>query len=69
MINIVENPLLSITIKVGLVGLLIYYLITRMINATNKQLLISNFILSGALGVYCIINLMCYNSTFFIKKA
>lgn len=58
MVNIVENPILSIMIKVGLVGLLIYYLIKRMTNATNKQLLISNFILSGALGIYCIINLM-----------
>ncbi|MBY0756499.1 DUF5658 family protein [Clostridium sardiniense] len=58
MVNIVENPLISIFIKVGLVGLLIYYLIKRMTNATNKQLLISNFILNGALGIYCIINLM-----------
>ncbi|MGG7077597.1 DUF5658 family protein [Clostridium sardiniense] len=58
MVNVVENPILSILIKVGLVGLLIYYLIKRMINATNKQLLMSNFILNGALGIYLIINLM-----------
>ena len=58
MVNVVENPILSILIKLGLVGLLIYYLLKRMINATNKQLLISNFILNLALGIYLIINLM-----------
>lgn len=58
MLSIVENHLLSIFIKVVLVGLLIYYLIKRMTNATNKQLLASNFILNGALGIYLIINLM-----------
>lgn len=58
MVYVVENPILSILIKVSLVGLLIYYLIKRMINATNKQLLMSNFILNGALGIYLVINLM-----------
>ncbi|WP_347452271.1 DUF5658 family protein [Clostridium baratii] len=58
MVNIVENPVLSIIIKVIIIGLLLYYLIKRMLMATNKQLYVSNYIISVALGIYTIINLM-----------
>lgn len=58
MVNIVENPALSIIVKVIIIGLLLYYLVKRMLMATNKQLYISNYIINGALGVYTIINLM-----------
>lgn len=58
MVNIVENPVLSLMIKVVIIGLLLYYLTKRMLMATNKQLYISNYIISVVLGVYTIINLM-----------
>nr|WP_278321225.1 DUF5658 family protein [Clostridium baratii] len=58
MVNIVENPALSLIIKVIIIGLLLYYLIKRMLMATNKQLYISNYIINVALGIYTIINLM-----------
>ena len=58
MVNIVENPVLSLMIKVVIIGLLLYYLTKRMLMATNKQLYISNYIINGALGIYSIINLM-----------
>ena len=58
MVNVVENPVLSIIIKVIIIGLLLYYLIKRMLMATNKQLYVSNYIISEALGIYTIINLM-----------
>lgn len=58
MVNIVENPVASILLKVGLVGALIYYIIKRIAKATEKQLKISNYIISCALGIYSIINLM-----------
>lgn len=58
MVNIVESPTWSFIIKVIIIGLLLYYLVKRMLMATNKQLYISNYIISVALGVYTIINLM-----------
>lgn len=58
MVNIVENPVLSLMIKVVIIGLILYYLTKRMLTATNKQLYISNYIINGALGIYSIINLM-----------
>lgn len=58
MVNIVENQVLSIIIKVVIIGLLVCYLTKRMLMATNKQLYISNYIINGALGIYSIINLM-----------
>lgn len=58
MVNIVENPVLSLMIKVVIIGLLLYYLTKRMLMATNKQLYISNYIINGSLGIYIIINLM-----------
>lgn len=58
MVNIVENPVLSLMIKVVIIGFILYYLTKRMLMATNKQLYISNYIINGALGIYSIINLM-----------
>ncbi|BFK81504.1 hypothetical protein I3900191A7_16490 [Clostridium baratii] len=58
MVNIVESPVASILLKVGLVGALIYYIIKRIAKATEKQLKISNYIINCALGIYSIINLM-----------
>lgn len=58
MVNIVESPVVSIILKVGLVGVLIYYLIKRIAKATEKQLKMSNYIINAALGIYTIINLM-----------
>lgn len=58
MVNIVENPTLSFIVKVVIIGFLTYYLIKRMLMATDKQLYMSNYIINGALGIYTIINLM-----------
>lgn len=58
MVNIVESPVASILLKVGVVGALIYYLIKRIAKATEKQLKISNYIINVAIGVYSIINVM-----------
>lgn len=58
MVNIVESPFISILLKVGLIGALIYYLIKRIAKATEKQLKISNHIINIALGIYFVINLM-----------
>ncbi len=58
MVNIVENPTLSIMVKVVIIGLLLYFLVKRMLMATDKQLYISNYIINGSLGIYTIINLM-----------
>lgn len=46
MVNIVENPTLSIMVKVVIIGLLLYYLVKRMLMATDKQLYISNYIIN-----------------------
>ena len=58
MVNIVENPTLSIMVKVVIIGLLLYYLVKRMLMATDKQLYISNYIINGSLGIYTIVNLI-----------
>lgn len=58
MVNVVESPILSIMLKIVGIGLLVYYLIKRMLLATDKQLYISNYIINGAIGIYIIINLM-----------
>lgn len=57
-VNIVENPTLSIMVKVVIIGLLLYFLVKRMLMATDKQLYISNYIINGSLVIYTIINLM-----------
>ncbi len=57
MLFIVDSITLSILVKVGLVGFLIYYLIKRMKKATYKQLKISNTIIVVAVFIFLIINL------------
>lgn len=57
MICIVNSLTLSILVKVCLVGILIYYLIKRMMKATYKQLKISNIIVIGAIFIFLIINI------------
>ena len=70
MVNIVENPVLSLMIKVIIIGFLLYYLARRMLMATSKQLYISNYIINGSLGIYTIINLMhiVYIAMFLVIK-
>lgn len=46
MLNIVENPTLSIMVKVVIIGLLLYYLVKRMLMSTDRQLYISNYIIN-----------------------
>lgn len=58
MVDIVENPVTSILLKIVLVGILIYYLIKRIASATKKQLKISNYIINASIVIYFIINLM-----------
>ena len=61
MVNIVENPTLSIMVKVVIIGLLLYYLVKRMLMATDKQLYISNYIINLMHIVYIIMFLMIKN--------
>lgn len=58
MVNIVEKPILSLILKVVLVGVLIFVVCKRMINATENQLIIGNIIINLALFMYIIINAM-----------
>ncbi|MGG7077523.1 DUF5658 family protein [Clostridium sardiniense] len=57
MFFIVDSLTLSILVKVCLVGILIYYLIKRMMKATYKQLKVSNIIIIGAIFIFLIINI------------
>lgn len=58
MVGIVENAMLSLFLKIVVVGILIFVVAKRMLEATNKQLRISNIIISFMLLIYIIINLM-----------
>lgn len=56
--SIVKNEILSIVLKIGLPLLLIYYLVRRMRDATNKQLIIANIFINFCLILYMITNLL-----------
>lgn len=58
MIEITKNPMLSIFLKVVVIGVLVFIICKRMRKATEKQLKISNVIISGAVAIYGIINLL-----------
>lgn len=58
MVNIVENTILSLVLKVVVVGALIFIIYKRMAEATEKQLRISNLMINGVIVIYGIINLM-----------
>lgn len=58
MVGIVENAMLSLFLKIVVVGILVFAVAKRMLEATNKQLRISNVIISFMLLIYIIINLM-----------
>lgn len=55
--GIVTNPVISMLIKVGVVGVLLIIVYKRMIRATKKQLKIASYILNFAIGIYIIINI------------
>lgn len=57
MLKIVEEPVISLVVKLLLVGFLVFVLYKRMVDATDKQLKISNMIINGMVAVYGIINL------------
>ena len=57
MFFIVDSVTLSILVKICLVGILIYYLIKRMMKATYKQLKISNIIIIGTIFIFLIIDI------------
>ncbi|MDQ0461789.1 hypothetical protein QOZ91_003340 [Clostridium sardiniense] len=57
MFFIVDSLTLSILVKICLVGVLIYYLIKRMMKATYKQLKISNIIIIVAIFLFLIVNI------------
>ncbi|MBU3106276.1 DUF5658 family protein [Clostridium gasigenes] len=58
MAQVVEKPMFSLCLKVVLVGAFVFIICKRMVSATEKQLRISNVIISGAVAVYGIINLL-----------
>ena len=65
MIQVVEKPIWAFLLKVVLVGVLVFSIYKRMANATNRQLKISNIIISGAVAIYGIINLLHMSYVFF----
>ncbi|WP_374707710.1 DUF5658 family protein [Clostridium sp. LY3-2] len=54
--KIVLDPILSLVIKVGFVGILVFFVYRRLEDANNQQLKIGNIFVSGMLIVYIIIN-------------
>jgi len=67
MLKVVENPMMALFIKVVLVGVLVFVICRRMASATDKQLKISNIIISGAVAVYGMINLLHIAYVFLIN--
>lgn len=56
--SVIKNEILSSLLKICLPLVLIYYLIRRMKDATDKQLLAANIFINFALILYTIINMM-----------
>lgn len=54
---VVDNPYLSLFLKVLLVGGLLFLLSKRIEKANNKQLVYSNYIINGMCFIYILINL------------
>lgn len=57
MIQIVDKPIISLILKVGLIGVLLFVLYKRMEVATNRQLKIGSWIVNIAIVVYILINI------------
>ena len=57
MVDIVENPIACLGIKVVFVALLLKYISIRMKKATIRQLRQSNLLISGMLAIYILINI------------
>lgn len=57
MAGIVEDPILSLLLKVDLVGVLLLIVYKRMIKATDKQLKIANYIFNVVIILYSLINI------------
>lgn len=57
MVNVVKSPIISLFLKVILVGVLLIYVYKRMRKATERQLILSNIIINFALVLYFLINL------------
>ena len=53
--NVVNNPLLTLSIKIVIPGLLLYFLNHRIQSATTNQLRISNYFLSFIICAYSLI--------------
>lgn len=53
-----NNPVLSILLKMSIPGILLFILSYRISSATEKQLKYSNIITNIALGIYFFINIM-----------
>lgn len=57
MIETVQNPLLSVLIKIILPALLLIIIYFRMRNATDRQLKKSNILINGVIILYTLINI------------
>lgn len=57
MVGIVTDPILSIIIKVVMIGVLLLIVYKRMASATDRQLKIGNYIFNVAIILYGLINL------------
>lgn len=68
MVKVVENPMMALLLKVVLVGVLVFIICRRMVSATAKQLKISNIIISGAVAVYGIVNLLHISYVFLLYR-
>ncbi|MGL6187318.1 MAG: DUF5658 family protein [Clostridium chrysemydis] len=56
--GVVINPIISIILKVGAVGVLVYFVYKRLDQANEKQLKIGNLIVTGMMSIYVIIDIM-----------
>ena len=56
--GVVINPIISIILKVGVVGVLVYFVYKRLDQANEKQLKIGNLIVTGMMSIYVMIDIM-----------
>ena len=66
MVNIVTNPILALTLKLILVGGILYVFNKRLKNANYKQLCISDIAIKIMLFIYLSINLLHIFSSIFL---
>jgi hypothetical protein len=57
MVSVVQNPIISILLKVILPALLLYHLYRQLIDADDEQLKVSNIAVNISLSVYTLVNI------------